>query len=111
MMFQTEMSSIMFPKIGAIFRAEDGNYDVGPLPGLGGPFNTATEYLRAWARNARFASLSHLPYDKEGCGEYYEEIVAQIEEFPVSHLFRFDYSPFQHVSGAGDLFRLLRLVF
>ena len=81
MVLQTEMSSIMFPKIGTIFRAEDGTYDVGPLH-FGGPFNTATEYLKAWARNARFATLSHLPYVKEGCGEYYDEIVAQIEEFP-----------------------------
>ena len=57
-------------------------YDVGPLPGLGGPFDTATEYLTAWPRNARFANLSHLPYAKEACGECCEEIVAQIEEFP-----------------------------
>ena len=82
MVLQTEMSSVTFPKIGAIFRAEDGTYDVGPLPGLGGPFHTATEYLEAWARNARFANLSDLPSAKEDCGEYYEEIVAQIEEFP-----------------------------
>ena len=79
MLLQTEMSSIMFPKIGAIVRLEDGTYDVGPLYGLGGPFNTATEYLKAWAKAARFPDLSQA---KEACGEYYDDVMAQIEDFP-----------------------------
>lgn len=78
-LIQTEISSITFPKIGAIVRQEDGTYDVGPLPGLGGPFDTATQYLKAWAKNARFPDLSQA---KEACGEYYDEVVAQIVDFP-----------------------------
>jgi hypothetical protein len=37
---QVEMASIRFSKIGAIV-LRDGEFDVGPIPGLGGPFNTA----------------------------------------------------------------------
>lgn len=51
------MSSVTLPKIGTITRLQDGTYDIGPLPGLGGPFNTATEYLEAWAEAAEFPSL------------------------------------------------------
>lgn len=62
----------MFPKIGAIIRHQDGTYDIGPLPGLGGPFSTATEYLMAWAEAARFP-------DMEGASD---EIKASIIDFP-----------------------------
>lgn len=62
----------MFPKIGAIVRRQDGTYEVGPLPGLGGPFSTATEYLVAWAQAARFPNM-------EGASD---EIKASITEFP-----------------------------
>ena len=78
-MFQVEISSLTFPKIGAIIRLEDGTYDVGPLPEIGGPFSTATEYLKAWAKTAQFPDLSQA---KEGCGEYYDDIMAQIADFP-----------------------------
>lgn len=42
------------PKIGSIIRREDNEFDIGPLPGLGGPFSTATEFFEAWARQAKF---------------------------------------------------------
>lgn len=54
---QTEMSSLTFPKIGTVIRLHSGTYDIGPLPGLGGPFDTATEYLEAWAESAKFPNL------------------------------------------------------
>lgn len=69
----------MFPKIGAIIRLADGTYDVGPLPGIGGPFSTATEYLKAWAKAAEFPDFSQA---KEACGEYYDDVMSQIAEFP-----------------------------
>lgn len=62
----------MFPKIGAIIRCEDGTYDVGPLPGVGGPFSTVTEYLMAWTERARFPDL-------DGASD---EIKASIMLFP-----------------------------
>ena len=78
---QTEISSITFPKIGAIIRLEDGTYDVGPLPDLGGPFDTVTEYLEAWAEAAesRFTDFSQA---EVCCGQYYNEILIQIANFP-----------------------------
>jgi len=50
---QVEMASVRFSKIGSIVR-RDGKFDVGPIPGLGGPFNTAQEYFEAWAKTAKF---------------------------------------------------------
>ena len=54
---------------------------MGPLPGLGGPFSTATECFKAWAKSANFV----LPLDqvKEICKENFEEIAAHIAEFPL----------------------------
>lgn len=59
---------------------QDGTYDVGPLPGLGGPFITATEYFEAWAKSAKFVET--MDRVKQIWGEGYEEIIAQIASFP-----------------------------
>lgn len=59
---------------------QDGTYDVGPLPGLGGPFVTATEYFEAWAKSAKFVET--MDRVKQIWGEGYEEIIAQIASFP-----------------------------
>lgn len=41
------MSRIQLPKIGTIVGTnKDGSYRQGPIPGLGGPFETAAEFLR-----------------------------------------------------------------
>ena len=78
--YQTEISSITFPKIGSIARLPDGTYDVGPLPKLGGPFETATEYLQAWAKHARF--YGGTDWLKDNCGAYGEEILRGVLDFP-----------------------------
>jgi hypothetical protein len=39
------MAAIRFPKIGAITKAPDGTYTVGPIPGIGGPFDTAAQFV------------------------------------------------------------------
>ena len=78
--YQAEMSSIAFPKIGSPIRKPDGTYDVGPLPRLGGPFSTATEYLRAWAKHTPFyGGTDGL---KEMCGIYGDEILSGVLAFP-----------------------------
>ena len=43
--------TLEFDKIGSIFRNPDsGKYEIGPMAnGLGGPFETAADYYRAWA--------------------------------------------------------------
>lgn len=48
------MSAIRFPKIGSIIKCSDGTYSIGPLPGIGGPFDSAAQFFEAWADKAKF---------------------------------------------------------
>jgi hypothetical protein len=48
------MSAIRFPKIGGIVKCHDGTYSVGPLPGIGGPFDSAAQFFEACADRAKF---------------------------------------------------------
>jgi hypothetical protein len=48
------MKTVRMPKIGSIFKRHDGTCDIGPIPDLGGPFDTATAFFRAWAARAKF---------------------------------------------------------
>lgn len=58
---------------------DDGSYRQGPIPGLGGPFDTAAEFFKAWSTNAQFG-LSH---DKlqEAAGPFAEEVSASASSF------------------------------
>ncbi|KAH6634628.1 hypothetical protein B0J18DRAFT_471501 [Chaetomium sp. MPI-SDFR-AT-0129] len=49
-----QITSLRLPKIGTIVRNRDGGYELGPLPGIGGPFNTAAAFFEAWADNVKF---------------------------------------------------------
>lgn len=42
------------PRIGTIIRNREGGYELGPSPGIGGPFNTAAAFFKAWADNVKF---------------------------------------------------------
>ena len=54
---------------------------MGPLEGLGGPFDTATEFLKAWVRETEFRnSMDNI---EDECGEDSDEIAASIREFPL----------------------------
>jgi hypothetical protein len=49
------MFRIRLPRIGKIVGInDDGSYRLGPIPGLGGPFDTAAEYFRAWSAKVEF---------------------------------------------------------
>ena len=63
-----------------MFRAPDGRYDVGPLPEIGGPFETASDFLHAWAATAKFPHS--VEYIKESCGDLGDEIARSTLEFP-----------------------------
>ena len=78
--YQVEISSITFPKIGSLIRNPNGTYDVGPLPRLGGPFSTATEYLRAWTKHTEFYGGTNGL--KENSGSYGDEILRGVLAFP-----------------------------
>ncbi|KAL4983750.1 hypothetical protein BDW68DRAFT_181277 [Aspergillus falconensis] len=50
-----EMFRLRLPKIGTIVGInEDGSYEQGAIPGIGGRFDTAADYFRAWATKAEF---------------------------------------------------------
>lgn len=80
------MASIRFPKIGSIIYS-DGTYSIGPIPKIGGPFDSAAEFFEAWAERARF------PFSEETIRKMIrqttsldvvdvEEIVRSIQNFP-----------------------------
>ncbi|KAK6224843.1 hypothetical protein QIS74_03170 [Colletotrichum tabaci] len=49
-----QMTALRLPKIGTIIRNPDGGYESGPLPGIGGPFDTAAAFFEAWADAVEF---------------------------------------------------------
>ncbi|CAG7961519.1 unnamed protein product [Penicillium salamii] len=78
-----QLTSLRLPKIGAIIRTQEGKFECGPLPGLGGPFDTATAFFEAWADNVKFK------WDKETITRMMqrgpipaERMLAIIEDFP-----------------------------
>ncbi|OCL11280.1 hypothetical protein AOQ84DRAFT_229648 [Glonium stellatum] len=99
-----ELSTIQLPMIGTIQRInEDGTIQQGPLPGLGGPFFTATEFFKAWCAKVKFG-LSNKRLS-EACGPYAAELVPSIESFPTklammaSRLSKFDKGLFPLIHG------------
>lgn len=48
------MTAVRMPKIGSISKFNDGTYKVWPISDLGGPFDTATAFFKAWAARAKF---------------------------------------------------------
>ncbi|KAJ5943995.1 hypothetical protein N7516_004163 [Penicillium verrucosum] len=77
------LTSLRLPKIGTIVRNHEGGYECGPLPGIGGPFDTATAFFNAWADSVKFK------LDKETITQMMqrspipaEQMVAIIENFP-----------------------------
>lgn len=79
--WQATMASIRFPKIGMILQLEDGSYDIGPVPGLGGPFETAQEYFAAWAHSVQF-STSEETIRPQVPSDFADELVLSIRQFP-----------------------------
>ncbi|TWU70760.1 hypothetical protein ED733_001793 [Metarhizium rileyi] len=78
---QAQMSAIRFAKIGGIVKAADGTYCVGPLPGIGGPFDSPAQFLEAWADKLKF------PYSEKTIRErtpsqHVDKILKSIKYFP-----------------------------
>ncbi|PIG82838.1 hypothetical protein AARAC_003169 [Aspergillus arachidicola] len=71
---QIKMFNIRLPKIGKTTGInDDGSYRQGPIPGLGGPFNTAAEFFRAWSTKVEFG-LSHDQL-KDAAGSFADELL------------------------------------
>jgi hypothetical protein len=67
--------------IGRIIKRSDGTFSIGELPGIGGPFKTAADFLCAWADNTKF------PYDEAFIRSRtpqvaVDEILSSIKSFP-----------------------------
>ncbi|CCF42546.1 hypothetical protein CH063_02862 [Colletotrichum higginsianum] len=61
-----QIASARLPQIGAVTRNTDGRFTVGPIPGIGGPFDTAASFIQGWAARMKFPSdegylREHLP--------------------------------------------------
>ena len=82
------MWDLKFDKIGSIFKnPENGTFEIGPLPdGLGGPYQTATEYYRAWA-------AKNIAKQEDG-----SDFVSRIEEVS-SLISKHDNGPFRLIHG------------
>ncbi|KAI0502731.1 hypothetical protein F5B22DRAFT_59121 [Xylaria bambusicola] len=78
-----QLSKVLLPQIGTIVSLNaDGTCQQGPIPGLGGPFNTATEFFRAWAAKVK----AGLPEDRREIaeGRNAAEIISSVLSFPES---------------------------
>ncbi|KAE8405866.1 hypothetical protein BDV37DRAFT_83891 [Aspergillus pseudonomiae] len=77
---QLDLFHIRLPKIGKVAGInEDGTYRQGPLPILGGPFDTAAEFFRAWSTKVEFGlSEGQL---RDTAGPYAEEISLSLSAF------------------------------
>ncbi|KXG54388.1 uncharacterized protein PGRI_075320 [Penicillium griseofulvum] len=51
-----QLTSLRLPQIGSVARNHNGGYECGPLPGIGGPFDTAAAFFEAWADSVKFKS-------------------------------------------------------
>ncbi|KAL5341783.1 hypothetical protein BJX70DRAFT_26420 [Aspergillus crustosus] len=77
------LTSLRLSKIGTIVRNREGGYECGPIPGIGGPFDSATAFFEARAESVKFR------WDKETIIRMMqqgpipaEEMVEIIENFP-----------------------------
>ncbi|KAJ5114027.1 hypothetical protein N7456_002561, partial [Penicillium angulare] len=100
-----DLAHLRLPKIGSVIRSPDGGYDCGPIPGIGGPFDTASEFFEAWADSVKFnvdnetitKMMQRGPISAEKMIEIIENFPAQIKAmasrlslhnegpFPLSH--------------------------
>lgn len=78
---QVQIASARLPQIGTVIRDENGSFTVGPIPGIGGPFDTAASFVQAWAAHIQY------PYDQNyirGCvpPHFIDKILEGIEKLP-----------------------------
>ncbi|KAK1966174.1 hypothetical protein LY78DRAFT_703131 [Colletotrichum sublineola] len=99
-----QLATVQLPMIGTIVsRNEDGTYRQGPIRGLGGPFNTATEFFEAWAAKTTFGMTEEELQTTSG--QYADEIIPSVSSFPrsisnlASRLSARDHGPFPLCHG------------
>lgn len=76
-----QMASLRLPQIGSVRKTEDGRFEAGPLPGIGGPFDTAADFYKAWADWAKFPRRpDEIVEIMRGAPEV-EQVVSSVEQF------------------------------
>lgn len=100
------MSSVRFPMIGCIIRTSNG-YSVGPIPGIGGPFETSADFFTRWAKGA-VLPLSRRGVKQRTPPEQFEQVWDSLTRFPsqvakLAESYSFRKGPFPVIHG--DLFR------
>jgi hypothetical protein len=95
---------LRFPKIGTITRGKDGDYVIGPFQDIGGPFNTAAEFFKAWGKHAKFPRGKDEILEMMGGGPA-QKVLKAINEFPsqievmADQLSQHEYGPFPLCHG------------
>lgn len=81
---QVKITALRFPKIGTILKTQDGEWDIGPLPDIGGPFDTATQFFEAWVDHVKFPHDQHhiLEMMKGQPAQRTQEVLQAVMEFP-----------------------------
>jgi len=80
---QVQLSAIRLPLIGKIIgKTLDGSYIQGPIPGIGGPFQTAEEYFKGWAETSEFGMSDERLTG--ACGPFAAEIIPSVRSFKQS---------------------------
>lgn len=80
MHMQVQIASVRLPKIGVVTRDADGNFGVGPIPNIGGPFDTATAFMQAWT--AQMSTDMDLERMREWHPETFDEVVEGCLSWP-----------------------------
>ncbi|KAI5861921.1 hypothetical protein GGS23DRAFT_573791 [Durotheca rogersii] len=76
-----QIASARLPQIGTVTRDAYGGFIVGPIPGIGGPFETAASFIQAWAATIKY------PYNEDYLRQsvpssVVDEILKGVDEFP-----------------------------
>ncbi|KAK3368594.1 hypothetical protein B0H63DRAFT_441835 [Podospora didyma] len=81
---QVQITSVRLPKIGTVVKLADGSYGIGPLPVLGGPFETATAFFEAWAEHTKFPHSTDIIQEvlSSHPPEYTSAVLASLRDFP-----------------------------
>ncbi|KAJ6036430.1 hypothetical protein N7540_000709 [Penicillium herquei] len=81
--YHVHLTSLRLPKIGTIIRDHEGEYESGPIPGIGGPFDTATEFFEAWADTVKFRwNRERITQSMQRAPISTEQMITIIENFP-----------------------------
>ncbi|KAH7010899.1 uncharacterized protein B0I36DRAFT_268838 [Microdochium trichocladiopsis] len=78
-----QLSQVRLPKIGSIMRLHaDGTVELGPIAGVGGPFDTASQFFKAWAAATQFPRSAE--DIQRASGDYAKRILDSVSTFPQS---------------------------